>query len=159
MASLNIKLDIKKCVNREESAAFQRTHLILEPHSKYSFFAFLYIYYSMHLFDKKLKYMYKQIKQNLQNSFCWTKVDLWNHGASPHMARDDWAGYKAYCSNETEGLVSFTFSILLVMWFHTFQGATTGICVDSTHPLIRKLSAFLLDDLWRDPVSNRTGIK
>lgn len=44
MASLNIKLDIKKCVNREESAAFQRTHLILEPHSKYSLFLHFFTY-------------------------------------------------------------------------------------------------------------------
>lgn len=51
MASLNIKLGIKMCGNREESAAFQRTHSILEPHSRYSPSLHFFTYITLHLFD------------------------------------------------------------------------------------------------------------
>lgn len=64
-ASLNIKLDAKKGVNREGSAAFQRTCFILEPQGKCSFFAFLYIS-SVPLFDKKLGCNYRQMNLSLQ---------------------------------------------------------------------------------------------
>lgn len=65
LASSNIKLDAKKGVNREESAAFQRTCFILEPQGKRSFFAFPYIS-SVPLFDKKLGCNYRQMNVSLQ---------------------------------------------------------------------------------------------
>ncbi|KAM4666053.1 uncharacterized protein AAGF69_006152 [Amazona ochrocephala] len=71
-------------------------------------------------------------------------------------------GTKESCKNSQMHTLDQQLELLLIEESKgtacSFQGATTGACVDSGHPLRRKWSMFLLDDLRRDPVKTRTGI-
>lgn len=101
LASSNIKLDAKKGVNREESAAFQRTCFILEPQGKRSFVAFPYIS-SVPLFDKKLGCNYRQMNVSLQEqNKCWS-TKSWRFWCYKR-----WVSWqKAHCTKEGEVPVS-----------------------------------------------------